>query len=978
MNFREMIKEKNKMKKYLIINCLIAFIMVFTLLSCGELDEAGIIGFGSGIGGVVSGGDALTGTVIIDNMLPEVGETILASFSGNGSGTASWVWLRDDTVILDATGRSYDVVKDLGKTLKAQVSFEKRTGSITSAATAAVTNTGLSVLTGTVTINNTSPAVGSSLTATYNPGNNSGSASWQWLRGGEVIPGATTANYTVVIADAGSTLRARVTYSGNRSNVMSAATAVVPLPALTGTVSIDGSAVVGQTLTANTGSLTGFAGANTFQWRRGGTNIGTNSNSYVIQSTDAGSAITVTVTRANHSSSVTSAPTTTVIRPPLTGSVSITGTTTVGQTLTANIGSLGGNGNISYQWKRGETNIGTNSSTYTLVQADSGSAITVTVTRADNSGSISSSPTAAIANAALTGTVTINNTTPAVGQTLTATYSSGNGSGTATWTWYRGGTEISGTNSRTYTVVAGDLGSTLRARVSYSNQTGFIESSSTAAVLAAPPPPLTGSVSITGTTTVGQTLTANTGSLGGSGAISYQWRRDGADITGANSSTYNLVQADSGSRITVTVTRADNSGSVTSSQTAVIANAALTGSVSINNTTPVVGDVLTATYTPGNGSGTPTWTWLRGSTPIGANSNTYTVVAGDVGSQLRVRVSYSNQSSNVESAQTAAVVLPPLTGSVSITGTTTVGQTLTANTGSLEGSGAISYQWRRSGTNIGTNSNTYTLVQADSGSTITVTVTRANNSGSISSSPTAVIANAALTGTVTINNTTPAVAQTLTATYSSGNGSGAASWTWYRGGTLISGANSNTYTVVAGDVGSQLRARVSYSNQTSFIESAQTAVVTAAVDGFTTWNGTYRGNPEHGTVTINGNILTTSMENGAAYFSMGSAPDSFTGVYSTNYAITYVDGGNIRFGNGGPIIGRYAYIESFDERRGLLVYFHAPDFGVFYSYRIDLGSAEATATVTGLVAAGAVFDAGVSYTGFSTIHLHQWGGDKLP
>ena len=60
----------------------------------------------------------------------------------------------------------------------------------------------------------------------------------------------------------------------------------------------------------------------------------------------------------------------------------------MGQTLTANTASLGGSGTVSFQWQRGTTNIGTNSSTYVVQTADVGSMVTVTVTRAGNSGSV--------------------------------------------------------------------------------------------------------------------------------------------------------------------------------------------------------------------------------------------------------------------------------------------------------------------------------------------------------------------------------------------------------------------------------------------------------------------------------------------------------------------------------------------------------------------------------------------------------------
>jgi hypothetical protein len=81
-----------------------------------------------------------------------------------------------------------------------------------------------------------------------------------------------------------------------------------------------------------------------------------------------------------------------------------------------------------------------------------------------------------------------------------------------------------------------------------------------------------------------------------------------------------------------------------------------------------------------------------------------------------------------------------LTGTVSIEGTAAVGQTLTAVTTALEGSGGISYQWYRGGIEIpGANDDSYTVQAADVGSTITVTVTRTGYSGSATSLPTAVI-----------------------------------------------------------------------------------------------------------------------------------------------------------------------------------------------------------------------------------------------
>ena len=97
------------------------------------------------------------------------------------------------------------------------------------------------------------------------------------------------------------------------------------------------------------------------------------------------------------------------------------------------------------------------------------------------------------------GTVTIDDTTPMVGDELTAsTANAADPDGlpdpfAPTWKWYRtpdGGseTEISGETSATYTVVAADLGATLAAKATWTDTGGFantLASAATSAVAAA-------------------------------------------------------------------------------------------------------------------------------------------------------------------------------------------------------------------------------------------------------------------------------------------------------------------------------------------------------------------------------------------------------------------------------------------------------------------------------------------------------------
>lgn len=76
---------------------------------------------------------------------------------------------------------------------------------------------------------------------------------------------------------------------------------------------------------------------------------------------------------------------------------------------------------------------------------------------------------------------------------------------------------------------------------------------------------------VTGTPTVGQTLSCSTGTWSGTGTITYayQWQRDGSNISGATSSTYTLVEADASTSVRCVVTATDDIGSTAANSNAV-------------------------------------------------------------------------------------------------------------------------------------------------------------------------------------------------------------------------------------------------------------------------------------------------------------------------------------------------------------------------------------------------------------------------
>ncbi|MCL2443328.1 MAG: hypothetical protein FWD13_07670 [Treponema sp.] len=141
------------------------------------------------------------------------------------------------------------------------------------------------------------------------------------------------------------------------------------------------------------------------------------------------------------------------------------------------------------------------------------------------------------------------------------------------------------------------------------------------------PPALSGSVNITGTAHVGQTLTADTSNLGGSGIISFQWMRSGNTVIGTNNNTYIVQTADLGYTITVTVTRSDNAGSVTSEPTAIIDNQNLVETdFLISNLTQTAENITPVTIVPKEGISTGTITiYYNNSTTLPTTAGVYTV-----------------------------------------------------------------------------------------------------------------------------------------------------------------------------------------------------------------------------------------------------------------------------------------------------------------------------------------------------------------
>ncbi len=388
------------------------------------------------------------------------------------------------------------------------------------------------------------------------------------------------------------------------------------------------------------------------------------------------------------------------------------------------------------------------------------------------------------ANNAPAGAVTISGTA-IQGAQLTATnnLADADGLGPITYQWYAAGTAIAGATASTLTLAEAQVGKAITVKANYTDLLGNAESvssGSTAAVLNLNDFP-TGAVTISGTASTGQTLTASNtlADADGLGVISYQWNAAGAAIAGATGNTYLLTPAEADKSITVTASYTDGHGtreSVTSLATGtVFTNHAPTGVVTIAGTA-TQNQLLTASHTLADvdGLGTISYQWYAGGTAIaGATANTLTLAEAQVGKAITVKANYTDghgTAESVGSSPTTAVVnvndLP--TGSVTISGTATQYHQLAAVTTALadaDGLGTFSYQWFADHTAItGATAGTLTLAGAQIGKLVTVAVNYTDGHGT-AESVTSAATTAVVTDTIapTITTFTPADGATAVA-----------------------------------------------------------------------------------------------------------------------------------------------------------------------------------------------------------------------
>ena len=315
---------------------------------------------------------------------------------------------------------------------------------------------------------------------------------------------------------------------------------------------------------------------------------------------------------------------------------------------------------------------------------------------------------------------------------------------------------------------AGQGSAVVTATITNAHGNTSVASPSTSIMLDAPNHLPTGKVTIAGTAQEGQVLTASNtlADADGMGTVSYKWYANGAEISGATSSSFVLSAAQIGKTISAKANYTDGQGTaevvvsneigsvialppapvpvtppapVNQAPTAVTLNNATTSLDENTDTTNhiKVADIVIADDNLGTNTVTLSGgdasrfevigngLYLKSGVTLDYETQaSYNVIVNVVDSSLNsapVTASYTLSLNDLNETQPAQNHAP--TGNVTITGTAEEGQTLTASNtlADADGMGTVSYKWYANGAEInGATATTYTLTSAEVGKKITV------------------------------------------------------------------------------------------------------------------------------------------------------------------------------------------------------------------------------------------------------------------
>ncbi len=464
-------------------------------------------------------------------------------------------------------------------------------------------------------------------------------------------------------------------------------------------------------------------------------------------------------------------------------------------------------GTPTYQWYlEGVAVSGETGSTYTLASPADGDDIYVAMTPSAQtcltSMAATNSNTVTLTSTASTPTVSIQSSASTAicpgTSVIFSVNSSSNMGATPSYVWKLNGDPITGETNATYTTtgLANNDQVTLEMTSSL-NGLCVTQPTATSSAITTSVNTATSITSQPVATSACASGTANFSVTGaGQGTLTYQWKKNTVNITGngtATSSSLTLSGVGAGDVADYTVVVTGACGSVTSNTAAFTLNTPT--SISVH---PAA--VTTCTNTDANfsvtaaGQGTLSYQWTFAGTPItNATSSTYTATGVTSANAGNYRVNVTGGCGTLASNQ-AALTVQPATVISTQPSASTICQNNTANFSvSATGQGTLSYQWKRDGNNVGTNSSSLAVSNAQSANAGNYTVEITGGCGTTTSNAALLTVNPATSITTQPVGTAGCEGQNTTFTVVA-NGTGALSYQWKYGATNV-GTNSASYNI---------------------------------------------------------------------------------------------------------------------------------------------------------------------------------------
>ncbi|HEY6889275.1 MAG TPA: hypothetical protein VI300_15885, partial [Solirubrobacter sp.] len=614
-----------------------------------------------------------------------------------------------------------------------------------------------------------------------------------WIRDGEEIDGAYSSTYVVTGADTDVALQCIVhavngqidSYQESNS-VAGRAPEARTAPALTGPARLGGELRCSRGLWDDR-DLPPYA--TRFSWLRDGETIdGAESDRYTITAADLGHALVCEVTAADAASADSAV---TVPQPPVNRVLpGVSGAPRIGGAVSCSRGgwddeSVSGY-TVAYQWLRDGDDIAlATAPTYTVALADAGHALSCRVTAAGLTEA--ESATVAMTDP-LNRSVPRIGGDPRLGRSLTCSPGTWDAGDYAfTYAWLRDDAPIA--TGAAYTVLAADVGKTLRCRVSAHGRT-----TATSAAVIPTPPQVLALPAIVGDVRVGRLLTCSSGDWDGDYAYTFEWLRDGAVVAAGQTLTLggDDVQHELRCRVRVGLTGAD-SNAVHPPLPRSLGGPVISGN-------PQPGQQLTCGSGAWDGTYAFTYAWFRGDGTQLATGPVYTVAGGDTVLFCKATAAgvATASSATLTVSQPAGGPQPENRTLPAITGDPHLRGTAGCAPGTWLNAGAFTYRWLRDGAAIaGATQATYVLVAADVGKPLRCEVT----TGGVSASSPAIVVAAPLPTAAPAISGDPRAKGTLHCSSGSWDGQYDFTYQWLRDGAAVAGATTVTRVLDAADIG---------------------------------------------------------------------------------------------------------------------------------------------------------------------------------